>query len=259
MLPEERRRRIVHYLNAHGSAPIPDLCEELRVSPATVRRDLAELEHRGLLGRTHGGAVSVRSSTAYEPPYVDKKALQVEEKRAIAAVASERVQNGDVVVLDSGSTTLMLASFLQRKHHLTVVTTDLKIALALSDASGIEVVIVGGRVRPRFYSVVGAVAETSLGRFHANHAFVGADALHPDAGLTNANLDEVAVKRGVLASAARTTVLADHTKFDKTTLAEVAPLHEIDEIITDWRLPTDTVTRYRDAGATVTRAPRRTA
>ena len=254
MLPEERRRKLLYHISVKGSVNVPDLCTFLSVSAATVRRDLHLLENRGLLKRTHGGAVSPSTSTTFELPHRDKQHKHGAEKRAIARCASGLVQNGDVIVLDSGSTILALAQQLKEKRDLTIITTDLKIALELSDVPGLDVIITGGRVRAHFYAVVGPIAEGVLDGLHANIAFLGADALHARTGVTNANIDEVPVKRKVLAAGQRKVLLADHSKFGRVSLAKVCDLGSFDDIITDSGLNDDDLMQYRDVTSTVIRA-----
>jgi DeoR/GlpR family transcriptional regulator of sugar metabolism len=247
MLPEERRRQVIDYLTSNGSVNVPDLCSTLGVSPATVRRDLRTLETRGLLQRTHGGAVVPHASTAYEPLLVDKRERCIAEKQAIASCAAELVQDGEVIILDSGSTTLHLALRLKAKRGLTIITTDLKIALELADVPGFEVIVTGGKVRPHLYSLVGPFSNGPLHQLHANHAFVGADALDLRAGLTNANLEEAETKRLLIASANHRVLIADHTKFGRISLAKVADLAEFDVTISDTNLHEDLAASYREA------------
>jgi DeoR/GlpR family transcriptional regulator of sugar metabolism len=256
MLPEQRRRQLLDYLSADGGANVEELSDKLRVSPATIRRDLQLLEQSGHIKRTYGGAVMPHVSTAFEPLHAEKQAKQIEEKRAIAKLASQQVADGEVIILDSGSTTLALAMELKKKRELTVITTDLKIALELSDVPGFDVLIVGGKVRSKLYSVVGPIALQILEDLHANYAFLGADAIDLQVGVTNANLEEVAVKRLVIAAARHLVLLADHTKFGSVSLAKVADLKSFGEVITDWRLSKDIAAPYVSAGIKLTFAPK---
>ena len=233
MLPEHRRRQLLEYVQHRGAANVVELSASLDVSEATVRRDLLELERRGEIERTHGGAVPVHAGMTFEPHYSEKAKLQAKAKRAIALEAARMVKDGDVVILDSGSTTHALALALREKTGLTIVTTDIKIAYDLSSHASTEVIVVGGRVRPQLYSIVGHFADSNLADVHANFAFVGADAISVDAGVTNATLEEVPVKRRVIRAADRAVLIADHTKFDRVSLARVAPLSEFHHCITD--------------------------
>jgi DeoR/GlpR family transcriptional regulator of sugar metabolism len=253
MLPEERRRAILQYVRRSGSMDVAALSQRVRTSAATIRRDLRLLEQRGDLQRTHGGAVPSSPGTAFEPIYQEKFAEYANEKAAIALHAATLVRDGDVVTLDSGSTTFGLVPHLRALRNLTVITTDLKIAVALADGSAVEVIVVGGRVRPNLFSVVGPSAEASLDQLHADIAFLGADGIGLETGVTNANLDEAAIKRRVLRNSRRTVLLADHSKFGKTSLARVCDLDAFDEIVTDTGLSDEIHAPYAQRGARITR------
>lgn len=157
------------------------------------------------------------------------------------------VNDGDVVILDSGSTTHALALALREKANLTIVTTDIKIAHDLSGCTDIDVIVVGGRIRPQLYSIIGHFADHNLADVHANLAFVGADAISIEAGVTNATLEEVPVKRRVIRAADRAVLIADHRKFDRVSLARVAPLSEFHHCITDGGVDPQQLERFRGA------------
>lgn len=246
-LPEQRRRRIIDLLGSQEAADVSSLASAFGVSAATIRRDLQQLEESGLLQRTHGGAVA-SGSTAFEPLHAVKAQERQAEKNAIAREAAALVEDGDVIVLDSGSTTLALARLLKRHHNLTVITADLKVALELADAPGVETILVGGQVRPGLYSIVGPTAEQNLANFRANHAFLGADAIDLEAGISNATMLEVGVKRQVIKTAPNVVLLADHSKFERTSLVRVAELDAFDQIITDDGLASSIVDRYAKRG-----------
>lgn len=252
MLPERRRRQLLEYVKDHGAGNVLDLAESLGVSVATVRRDLLELERRGQIERTHGGAVPVHAGMNFEPYYSDKAKRQAKAKRAIAMEAARLVKSGDVVILDSGSTTHALAMALRETANLTIVTTDIKIAYDLAGHASMDVIVVGGRVRPELYSIIGHFADSNLADVHADVAFVGADAISIEAGLTNATLEEVPVKRRVIRAADRTVLIADHTKFDRVSLARVAPLSDFHHCITDSGVDTEQLERFRAADLDIT-------
>lgn len=249
-LPEHRRRRIVELLNGQEAADVASLAAAFGVSAATIRRDLQHLQDGGHLRRTHGGAV-VDESTAFEPAHAVKAQDRRLEKEAIARHAAHFVHDGDVVVLDSGSTVLALARHLRRHKRLTVVATDLLVALELADAPDVEVVVVGGQVRPGLYSLIGPTAEDVLSQFHANHAFIGADAVDLASGVSNATMLEVGVKRAVLAAAPHVVLLADHSKFQRTSMVRVAGLDAFDLVVSDDGLDPSIVERYSQRGVVV--------
>jgi DeoR/GlpR family transcriptional regulator of sugar metabolism len=252
LLPDQRRKKLLEVLSLAGAADVAKLAGDLDVSPATVRRDLQYLEDQGFVRRTHGGAVLPFESTAFYPHHESKLQQNQNEKLAVARAAARRVANGDVVVLDSGTTTLLLARELRAKRDLTVVTTDLKIALELTDVPGFEVICVGGTVRPRSYNVLGPFAEQMLRELHANHTFLGADGIDLRAGVTNVTVTEVPVKRLMMHCGLAVTMVVDHSKFGRVGLAKVADLTDFAEIITGPGLSAETLKRYHAAGARVT-------
>jgi DeoR/GlpR family transcriptional regulator of sugar metabolism len=262
------------------------LSDKLDVSPATIRRDLQYLEDQGLLRRTHGGAMLPFESTAFYPHHDSKLQQNQSEKAAIARVAAQRVANGDVIsthakeivkvvllisrqhaalvmrtsqellcrrlALDSGTTTLLMAREQRNKRDLTIVTTDLKIALELTDVPSFEVICVGGTVRPHSYNTLGAFAEQMLRELHANHAFLGADGIDLNAGITNATVTEVPVKHLLMRCGLAPTLIADHSKFGRVGLARVAELGDFVEIITGPGLSAEKLKHYLAAGARLT-------
>lgn len=252
MLPEERRRRILRQVHESGSMNVASLSSTFRVSPATIRRDLHVLEEQGNLQRTHGGAVPPSFGTSYEPIYRDKMRRNSAEKEAIARHAFSLVRDGDVVILDSGSTTLTLAMQLKSKRNVTVITGDLQIALSLADSPNIEVIITGGKVRTNLFSIVGPTVEATLADLNANIAFLGADGISVQAGVTNANLEEAAIKRCMLRAGQQKVLLADHTKFGRIHLAKVCGLEVFDDVITDVGLPEDVLDHYVQVNASIT-------
>jgi DeoR/GlpR family transcriptional regulator of sugar metabolism len=252
VLPVQRRKRLLEIMSLDGGADVGRLASSLNVSAATVRRDLKFLADEGYLRRIHGGAILPSESTAFYPQYEKKIQQNQLEKVSVARAASARVADGDVVVLDSGSTTLMLARELRAKHGLTVITTDLKIALELGDVPNLEVIIVGGTIRARSYNTIGPFAEQMLEELHANHSFLGADAVDLRAGVTNATVPEVPIKRLLIRAGRVVTLLVDHTKFGRVGLAKVADLTEFDEIVTSAGISSTTRSRFTAAGIRLT-------
>jgi DeoR family transcriptional regulator, fructose operon transcriptional repressor len=241
------------HLNESGALGVPELSERLEVSAATVRRDLQVLAQAGQVQRVRGGAmVTPATMDPSEPLYQEKIRRNVRQKRAIAREAVRRVREGDVIALDSGSTTSYVAKELLSFGSLTVITTDIKIAALLADSPGIDVIATGGSVRTGLYSLIGPLAEHALSGLNAMHVFLGADAIDQRHGVTNANLAEVAIKRALLRCGRYTYLLADHTKFDRVSLAEVAPLAGFDEVISDDGLTPEGAERYRQLGASLT-------
>jgi len=242
MLATVRHDRILAALAAHGSVRITDLASELDVSDMTVRRDLSELASQGLLRKVHGGAVAADQHPAsYEPGFQAKADREGAEKDAIARAAAELVQAGSAVALSAGTTTHALARVLAgspRLRPLTVVTNSLPVADTLfrTGDTTITTVLLGGERTPSD-ALVGPLAEAALATLRVDVAFLGAHGVSPTAGLTTPNLAESATNRALVASAATTVVLADHTKWRATGLSRWATFDDVDVLVTDDGLP----------------------
>ncbi len=250
MIAPERRQRILLAIEEAGIASIRDLAARFGVTPITITRDLQGLEQQGLVRRVHGGAIGVRASS-YEPPFVARETHLSGEKRRIAQRAVDLVRDGESLILDVGTTTLEVARALKGKRNLTVLVSNLRAALELATQPAIQVIVVGGKLRPSELSMVGHVAESTLRDFRVDTAFIGVGGITLADGLTEFNVDEAGTKRVMLQRARRRIVVADHTKFGKVMLAAVAPITAADAIVTGAGLDTETVGRLREAGIEV--------
>lgn len=242
-----RQERILNWLDQHGQVQVRDLVEEFGVSEMTIRRDLEQLEGEGRLLRTYGGA-RPPGQTIREQPYAAKVVEHIAEKERVARRAAELVSDGDVILLDAGSTTAALARCLQGRKNLTVVTVDLKIALELCDEPGIRVMVTGGAAQPEGYNLYGPLAEQILGGLTVDLAFIGTSAIDLEQGLTTPNLDKVPLKQAMLRAARRSVVLADTAKFGLRAHFQIAPLKAISQIITDTGLPAELARAIRKEG-----------
>ena len=234
-----------------------ELTRRLGVSEATVRRDLEALQASGVARRTHGGAVAV-SRLVQEPPLPQRSAAQVAEKRAIGEAAAALVRPGDTVFVGGGSTTLQLAGQLASLR-LTVVTNSLPVAVELSHAPAVDVVVIGGTLRIPEMTMVGPRAVEAIRSYRARLAFLGAPALDVQHGLTADGDAEAATDEAFLAMAQRAVVLADHTKLGQVSTTFVAALASIDTVITDDSAPDDVVRALRASGPEGVVATHRTA
>ena len=232
MNTQKRRNIILQLITEHGAVTVAELCERFGVSDVTVRRDLTALERAGLLRRIHGGAVSSRGRS-YEPPFLTRAQESRAAKEAIGAFAATLVQEGDSIALDVGTTTLAMARHLTHLHGITVVTASLPIANVLADHPQIRVILTGGILRAGEQSLTGTVATGTFARFHVDKAFIGIGGIDLQNGLTEYNVEDAEVKQQLIASSQHRIVLADSTKFGRTTFTSVAPLDAVHEIITD--------------------------
>jgi DeoR/GlpR family transcriptional regulator of sugar metabolism len=226
---------------------VRDLVDQFGVSEMTIRRDLEQLGGEGRLLRTYGGA-RTPGQTIREQPYAAKAVERIAEKGRIARRAAELVSDGDVILLDAGSTTAALARSLRGRKNLTVVTVDLKIGLELCDEPGIRVMVTGGTAQPGGYNLYGPIAEMMLRGLTVDLAFIGTSAIDLEQGLTTPNLDKVRLKQAMLRAARRSVVLADAGKFGLRANFQIAPLKAISLIITDTGLPAEMARVIRKEG-----------
>jgi DeoR/GlpR family transcriptional regulator of sugar metabolism len=214
-----------------GVIRIEDLCRRLKVSPATVRRDLDQLESSGAIRRVHGGAVSVESRLD-EPVFADKTSLAAREKRRIAEAALAFIGPGDTVYLDGGSTVLELARLLRERTNLTVVTNSLYAAHELS-GRGPRLILIGGELRRLSQTVVGPLTRLVLSELHVDKAFMGTIGFTLKEGLTTTDPGEAFTKELVMGQARQVIVLADSSKAGKLSFARAGSWENIHVLITD--------------------------
>ena len=224
---EERRSKIIEYLQEHSRASVQELGEILQVSESTVRRDLQYLEEDKLLKRTHGGALSLQNVN-FEPAFIEREDKFRREKESIAHKAVEFIEDGDTLVIDSGTTTVYLAKEIKNFSNLKVVTNSIIVAQELQGVSGIELVIVGGTLRPNTLAMVGPLAEQSLNMLRVDKAFMATNGIDFTCGLTTPNILEATTKAKMIAIAKQVILLADHTKFGKVAFAKFADLSSVD-------------------------------
>ncbi len=245
MLPAERMQALLDYLDKHEVVSVDYLSRYLGVSKATVRRDIKELEERKKLIRTRGGVMTVARGMTYEPAFHEKRSRKVDEKRRIAQAALKYLEQNETVILDSGTTALELAR-LMTNYTGVVITNDLYIAYELADYSGIELIMIGGSIKKGIHVATGCYAEMMLSGMRADKVFLGADAFDPKNGFMNANLEEVKIKQLMMQAAREINLLCDHTKFTRQSLAKVSEASEIDRIITDDEIESETEIELRE-------------
>ncbi|HEY1514813.1 MAG TPA: DeoR/GlpR family DNA-binding transcription regulator [Solirubrobacteraceae bacterium] len=251
MLTDERRALILERLRTQGRVLAADLTAELDVSADTVRRDLRELDEAGLLRRVHGGALPRYGDAA---PFQARARRAPEAKASIARRAAECVSDGQLVVLDGGTTTLEVARALRDDLRARVITTSPPIALALADHPGLEVTVVGGTLRPNSLVTVGAAAVDAFRLIRADVVFLGVCGLHPEIGVTTEDLEERHVKAAMIEGAAEVIALADHDKLGTAMSVVIAPLRAVTRLVTDADADDEALAPYRAAGIEVLRA-----
>ncbi|HEX4108568.1 MAG TPA: DeoR/GlpR family DNA-binding transcription regulator [Solirubrobacteraceae bacterium] len=254
MLTDERRGVILDRLREHGRVLAADLSCELGVSSDTIRRDLRELDEAGLVRRVHGGALP-RHGVGGRGSSVHTRARRAPEAKAsIARRAAACVCDGQVIVLDAGTTTLEVARALRHDLRASVITTSPPIALALAEHPGIEVTVIGGILRPTALTTVGAAAVEALRVIRADVVFLGVCGLHPEIGVTTEDLEERHVKAAMIEGAAEVIALADHDKLGTAMPFVVAPLSAVTQLVTDADVDERALAPYRALGIEVLRA-----
>ncbi|KXG43104.1 DeoR/GlpR family DNA-binding transcription regulator [Tepidibacillus infernus] len=247
MFSEERKTKILEYVQKYARASVPELAELFQVSESTVRRDLKELEDEKLIKRTHGGAIPIEGVN-FEPTFQEKEDRYSKEKEMIAKKATDFIEEGDTILLDSGTTIYYLVKELKRFNRLTVVTNSLVFAQELQDIKGIEVIIIGGSLRKETLALVGPFAEQSLSMIKVDKAFIATNGIDLKEGITTPNLLEAATKRRMIQSAKQVILLTDHSKIGKVAFAKVADLQEIDKYVIDDGISESVVKQLNDLG-----------
>lgn len=250
MLAAERKLKIIEYVRKHKVASVAELSEFFRVHEATIRRDLNEIEKEGGLRRTHGGVVLVEGVNS-EPSFSVRAGERVEEKRRIAEKAAAMIEDGENIILDSGTTTLQITQFLTNKSNITVVTNDINIAAELRNHKRIKVIVTGGILYPESYILNGIYTDNVLKTLHVSKAFIGIPAFHPKRGLTHFDDQLVSAKVRMIEAADETIVVTDHTKLGGVSLHLVAPVNKIDKLITGKEASEMQIKQFKDAGITV--------
>ncbi len=230
--PGERQGAILHYLTEKGFASVAVLAEEFSVSEMTIRRDLAELEKQRVLQRTYGGA-TVYDSAFFEVSLQAKTTQFVEEKRRIGKAASDLVKDGDIVILDAGSTTMLVAKFLKTKR-ITVITNALNVAADLSDCPDIQIYVAGGHLRQGVLAIVGPETAAFFENIRADKMFMGAEGIDIRGGVMVPDPTEAHTKRAMVNSAKEVIVVADHSKIGRSTLSTIVPLAKVAALITGY-------------------------
>ncbi len=255
LLNEERRREILGVLHRDGRVLVKDLARQFRISQITIRKDLEFLDGQGVIQRTHGGALPVQAGALLDPTLREKEKLHRKQKTEIALAAARLVEDGQSVLLDSGTTTTAIARALKHslnnQARLTVITNAINIAAELA-GTHIEVILTGGMLRKNSFSLVGPLAERTLRQLSADILFLGVDGFDTTAGLFTPNLLESEVNRAMVDIARRTIAVCDSSKFGRRSLCNIMPVAAVHEVITDKQIMKADLRALKEAGVKVT-------
>jgi DeoR/GlpR family transcriptional regulator of sugar metabolism len=249
MLQAERQTNIFKLIKEKSFLTIKEFEDIFHVSSITIRRDLKELSKQGLIKQVHGGAADITSlSTSFEPLYKTKLYLNFEKKQAIAKKAVEFIDSGETIILDSGTTTLQIAIKLKNKRFkdVGIVTNDIKIADELCTAEHLEVIVLGGILRKFLYTLFGSFTIDFLEQIKVNKFFLAADAISKENGISNANIEEVSIKKLMIQNSQNVILVADSTKFNTDAFCRVCGWEKINSIITDDKISDDYIKFFKE-------------
>ena len=232
-LPGRRRALLATFVDEHGQATVTELADAFSVSADTVRRDLDLLAKRGAVARTYGGAVTMAGLATTDTSFSDRSLVHRDEKQRIAAAAAMRIADGETVILNGGTTTLAVARALGVRRNLTIVTNHLRVPAALPPGAVRDVYLLGGSCRLASHVTIGPVTFPGTEGISADVAVIGVGGVAARAGLTTTNLQEAQMMAEMIASAQRTIVVADSSKFGRSAFAHITRLDGIEILITD--------------------------
>ncbi|MEW2166959.1 DeoR/GlpR family DNA-binding transcription regulator [Streptomyces sp. NPDC007084] len=247
-----RQREILTLARAKGSVDVTTLSSELGVSAETVRRDLRSLEEHGLVKRTHGGAYPVESA-AYETTLADRTQRQFPQKMRIARAGASLLKGAETVFVDEGFTPQLLAEALPDSRPLTVITSSLTTAVALSTRPNINLIQLGGRVRPGTMAAIGHDCTRMLAALVVDLAFIGANGISREHGLTTPDTLVGEVKAQAVRSAKRRVLISVSRKFGTVSFSRFAEVRDFEAIVTDYGLSSTEAARYGMLGPQVIR------
>ncbi|TMR14705.1 DeoR/GlpR transcriptional regulator [Nonomuraea turkmeniaca] len=249
MLQRLRHAEIMRRVRFSGATSVRDLASQLGVSPSTIRRDLEVLDRDGTLRRVRGGALAGVDADA-DRPFAAVEVVDEQDKETVAARAAQLVADGDVILLDIGTTTMRLARRL-RGRRVTVVTSSLAVLDVLRTDPAVELLLLGGMLRRTYHSLIGVLTEAALSQVVADRVFLGASGVRPDGQLVDTTLAEVPLKRAMISAARQVVLLVDRHKFPGTGALRVCGPEDIDVIVTNEGADAATLRNCAAAGAEV--------
>lgn len=250
MIAIERKQKIIEYVEAHQLVSVSQLAEIFNVHEATIRRDLANLEQEGFLRRTHGGVVAAQKVQS-EPEFSRRSMENTAEKKVIGHLAASLINEGDNIIVDSGTTTFQLIEHVVLFENLTIITNDINIAAELRMYPNIKTFVTGGMLTPESYMLNGFHTNEILRSFQVDKAFIGTPAFHFDKGITHFDEHLVSAKKEMIASADEIIVMTDHTKIGKVSLHSIASIDKINWLVTDEKIEQTEMKRIQQRGVRV--------
>ena len=247
---EERRNRIIEILSRNNRASVAELSQAFRIGEATIRRDLHELESRGLVLRTHGGVLLMETASR-EITVTERETRNIKKKERIAQCVSQFIKNGESIMIDGGTTTLRVARALRMKRQLVVITNCPAIGEQMVGMGGNQVILTGGELREVTGVAVGPMAEHTLRQFRADRVILGMSSLIPDEGFFTVNASEAELKRVMMRCGKEVIVAMDSSKIGKVTLSFVSDFSLIGKLITDDGISAADIQKIEERGVEV--------
>ncbi|HCX21410.1 MAG: DeoR family transcriptional regulator [Flammeovirgaceae bacterium] len=246
-----RRNEILTSINTDGQVYVDELSARFGVSEVTIRNDLDQLEQKNLLIRARGGAMKIEGRVGVDYNLSEKDKLNYQEKVRIGKAASKLIKSSEIVLIDSGTTTVEMVKNLDNIEDLTVITNALNIATVLINNPNVSLTIPGGYLRKNSQSLVGPMAERGLKNFYVDKAFLGVDGFDTKTGLYTPNIEEAHLNELMIEIANEVILLADSSKFKKKSFAFICNIDKIDVVVTDDKIDADDHKRLEDAGVKV--------
>lgn len=252
LLVEERRRLIRELVQEHGRVTVDDLARRFTTSSVTIRGDLNALAYQGTIARSHGGALRIGTGIK-DTPVTVKETRWHAQKQRIGQAAANMIQDGETILLDSGSTTLEIARQIRKLKlkSLTVITNALNIAMELSGLPQVRVMMLGGLLRQTSSSLVGPYAEQTMTKLSADRLFLGVDGLDSQTGVTTPDPLEAALNTLMIRVSRQTIAVMDASKLGQRSLSVITPVRSLHMVITDMGAAAGTVETLRAAGVQV--------
>ncbi|OCG14577.1 transcriptional repressor AgaR [Gilliamella sp. WF3-4] len=246
----QRREKIIHLLEKENTVLVNNLSKLFKVSTVTIRNDLRYLEKKGCAFRSYGGAM-INKAFVLDKPLLDKSRINSDIKNKIAQKAAKLVNNGDHIILDSGSTTASMVPYLLQKKNLIVFTNAINIAYELSKNTEIEVIVAGGNIRKKAYSISGPTVEQQLKMYHFDKLFLGVDGFDLNAGITTPNFGEASINRIMCQVSEQIIAITDSTKFGRKSFCMIEKINLINTLITDSNIKQDYLNQLDELGINV--------
>ena len=229
-----RRSAILQILKKNSNVSVTELSKHFGVSEVTIRKDLNLLKDRNLLVRTRGGAITNDTGTNEDEMSIRfKKLAHYREKQAIGRAAADLIEDGDIVIIDSGTTALQVACNLHKFKNLTVLTNALNVAQEVLSYKRFNVILLGGNIRSSSESVVGALAESNLKMFYCDKLFLGVDSFSVENGISTPSVEEANINQIMISRSRKVITVFDSSKVNKRSLAFITDLSKIDAVVTD--------------------------